>query len=130
MSIVSNFPGSDSGVSTRDNLTTTVSGYALDARQGKVLHDMIVGSSANATLLASGWTGDSAPYTYNLSVTGVTLTSENDLYATLDISTDQLKALQAANIIDGGQSANTIVLKAYGQKPTIDIPIRVYVKGE
>ena len=128
MSIVSNLPSSS--MATKDNLSTTVAGFALDARQGKILRDMIVGKETSVTLLAASWSGDSAPYTYSLTVSGVTSTSANDLNPSLSITSEQLEALQLANIVDGGQSTDTIVLKAYGTKPTIDIPIRVHVKGE
>ena len=83
-----------------------------------------------ATLSASSWSGDSAPYTYTLAVNGVTATSNQELLPALNITEEQLTALQAANIQDGGQSADTIVLKAFGDKPTIDIPIRVIVRGD
>lgn len=82
------------------------------------------------TLSASSWTGDSAPYTYTLSVTDVTKNSNQELLPALNITSEQLTALQAANIQDGGQSADTIVLKAFGDKPTIDIPIRVIMRGD
>lgn len=83
-----------------------------------------------ATLLATSWTGDSAPYTYTLAVTGVTATSNQELLPALNITSEQLTALQAANIQDGGQTANTIILKAFGDKPTIDLPIRVILRGD
>ena len=83
-----------------------------------------------ATLSASSWTGDSAPYTYTLEVADVTNISNQELLPALNITEEQLTALQAANIQDGGQSAYTIVLKAFGDKPTIDIPIRVIVRGD
>ena len=82
-------------------------------------------TTTEATLLASGWTGDSAPYTYTLSVTGVTADSHQEFCPGLDITTAQLTALQAANIQDGGQAEGTVTLKAFGTKPTIDLPIRV-----
>lgn len=81
--------------------------------------------TTEATLLASGWNGDSAPYTYALSVTGVTADSHQELLPALDITAEQLAALQAANIQDGGQAEDTVTLKAFGAKPTIDLPIRV-----
>lgn len=82
-------------------------------------------TTTEATLLASGWTGTSAPYTYTLSVTGVTADSNQEFLPALDITAEQLTALQAANIQDGGQAEDTVTLKAFGTKPTIDLPIRV-----
>jgi hypothetical protein len=87
-------------------------------------------TTTEATLLASGWTGDSAPYSYTLSVTGVTADSHQELLPALDITAEQLAALQAANIQDGGQAAGTVTLKAFGTKPTIDLPIRIILRGD
>ena len=83
-----------------------------------------------ATLLAASWTGASTPYTYTLAVTGVTANSNQELLPALTITKEQLTALQAANIQDGGQAANSVTLTAFGDKPTIDLPIRVVVRGD
>lgn len=87
-------------------------------------------SEVNKSLLASGWVGASAPYTYALSVSEVTLTSNQELLPSLTITDAELRALQSANIIDAGQSAGVINLKAFGNKPTIDLPIRVILRGD
>lgn len=86
--------------------------------------------TVTATLLAASWTGDAAPYSYTLTVSGVTATSNQELLPALNITAEQLEALQSANIQDGGQAANTMTLKAYGDKPTIDLPIRVIKRGD
>lgn len=86
--------------------------------------------TVTATLLAASWTGDAAPYTYTLAVSGVTATSNQEVLPALNITVEQLEALQSANIQDGGQAANTMTLKAYGDKPTIDLPIRVIKRGD
>lgn len=86
--------------------------------------------TVSATLVASNWTGASAPYTYTLAVTGVTANSNQELLPALTITEEQLTALQAANIQDGGQAANSVTLTAFGDKPTIDLPIRVIVRGD
>lgn len=86
--------------------------------------------TVTATLLASGWTGSEAPFVYTLAIAGVTATSYQELLPAVNITAEQLKALQAANITDGGQAAGTMTLKAYGKVPTVDIPIRVIKEGE
>lgn len=86
--------------------------------------------TVTATLLAASWTGTSAPYTYTLAVTGVTANSNQELLPALTITSEQLTALQAANIQDGGQAENSVTLTAFGDKPTIDLPIRVIVRGD
>ena len=86
--------------------------------------------TVTATLLASGWTGSEAPFVYTLAIAGVTATSYQELLPAVNITAEQLKALQAANITDGGQAAGSMTLKAYGKVPTVDIPIRVIKEGE
>lgn len=87
-------------------------------------------ATVTATLLASGWTGSEAPFVYTLAIAGVTATSYQELVPAVDITAEQLKALQAANITDGGQAAGSMTLKAYGKVPTVDILIRVIKEGE
>ena len=79
-----------------------------------------------ATLAANGWSNGA----YILTVSGVTATSNQEILPAVDITAEQLEALQAANIQDGGQAAGNITLKAYGDVPTIDIPIRVIKRGD
>lgn len=79
-----------------------------------------------ATLLSTGWTGD----TYTLSVAGVTAGSAQEILPALAITEEQLEALQGANIQDAGQSAGSITLKAFGDVPTIDLPIRIIKRGD
>lgn len=88
-----------------------------------------ISTTTEATLAAASWSGDSAPYTYTLTVNGVTDTSTQEIIFVTSINLEQLTAGQNANIQDDGQSANTIVLKAWGEKPTVDLPIRVIMRG-
>lgn len=111
----------------------TVNGKALSSNVTLSASDVNASSKStivSATLSADSWSGDSAPYTYTLSVSGVTATSNQELLPALDITDEQLTALQAANIQDGGQSSGNITLNAFGEKPTIDAPIRVIVRGD
>lgn len=82
------------------------------------------------TLSAASWVGSSAPYTYALTATGVTTTSNQEIIPSTAITSTELAALQAANVQDAGQAVNTINLKAFGAKPTVDIPIRVILRGD
>lgn len=92
------------------------------------LQKLKVGKSSQdtATLLASNWVDG----VYVLSLEGVTTTSNQEFLPAVGITTEQLEALQAANIQDGGQTDGNITLKAYGDVPTIDIPIRVIKRGD
>lgn len=77
------------------------------------------------TLSASSWNSGS----YTISDSLITATSNQEILPATSITADQMKALQKANIIDSGQSAGSLTLKALGTVPTIDIPIRVIFRG-
>lgn len=89
-----------------------------------------ISKTVPVTLSASGWSGNAAPYTYNLSVTGVTAFSNQEIIPATNITQEQLISLQGTNMIDGGQSDGKIILKATKNKPTVDIPMRVILRGD
>ena len=115
-----------------DPLTMEILGVdvELERIENKVNTKAAKSSLMTKTLTAANWSGSAAPYTYNLSVAGVTSTSNQEILPGLNITAAQLEAFQGANIQDGGQSANTVVLKAFGDKPTVNIPIRVILRGD
>lgn len=135
-----------------NNLSTDNSTKFLSAAMGKKLNDEKQGAISDLetirsgaalgataiqpstltteTLLSDSWVGSEAPYTYTLSVTGVTSTSVVEILPALNITESELSALQSANIQDGGQSTGSITLKAFGKKPENDLPIRVIVRGD
>ena len=129
--LASNVVFANSGIRVRN---TYVQEFALDPHSNEWRRDFFLVNyssyAMSATLLAASWTGTSAPYTYTLAVNGVTANSNQELLPALNITEEQLTALQAANIQDGGQAANSITLTAFGDKPTIDLPIRVIVRGD
>ena len=45
-------------------------------------------------------------------------------------SNEQLQTYLSAGLCGGVASSGTITIKAFGQKPTINIPITVVVRGE
>lgn len=117
---------------TLDNLTPEKIGAAkanhthTPASIGAASKSTIV----TATLAASSWSGSEAPYIYTLSVNGVTLTSNQEILLATSATQAQIKAAQSANILEGGQAVNTIVLYAWGKKPSVDIPIRIIKRGD
>lgn len=84
----------------------------------------------DTVLSASDWTGSVAPFTYTLSVNGVTATSVNEISYKYSNNNTQITAYQNALLRDGGQSAGKIILKATGTKPTVDIPITIIVRHD
>lgn len=83
------------------------------------------------TLNSSGWKGSAAPFTFALNnVSGVTANNNVELVVPNNISLEQVESYQSASIVTGTQAANLITLKAFGEKPTIDLPITVIVRGD
>lgn len=86
------------------------------------------GDIQTITLSSSSW--NSTTHLITVSVTGVTTTSNQEIFglaATSDANIANNKALQAANIMDAGQASGTITLYAENV-PSTDLQIRVIVR--
>lgn len=83
----------------------------------------------NTTLTASKWTGSSAPYSYVLSVSGVTSSNIVEIDYASNASSQAIEAYQNAMLADGGQTTNQITIKAT-EKPTVDIPITIVIRND
>lgn len=106
-----------------------VTADSIGAASKEYVDSVATGTTLLVTLVSASWTGTAAPYTYTISNSAITATSNQELTPATDITADQLTALQNANIIDGGQAAGSMTLKAFGKKPSVDIPVRIIVKG-
>lgn len=107
--------------------------YSLSYSAAEV--DLLLGRASSAAqtsakytmaLSAASWSDN----TYTLAVTGATADNVVELTPAPSITADQVEALQAANIIGTAQSTDSITLTAFGDVPTIDIPIIVIVRGD
>lgn len=85
----------------------------------------IPSTSVNITLYAETWRDG----TYTITNELITSTSNQEIIPAVGITKDQYNALSTAMIVDGGQSAGSLTLKALGTVPTIDIPINVIFRG-
>lgn len=86
-------------------------------------------TTSTVTLSASTWSGSSAPYSYVLSVEGVTATNIIEINYASSASDAAIEAYQGAGLKDGGQSAGRITLLAT-EKPTVNIPITIIVRND
>lgn len=122
----------DNYVTDGESVTSSIDALDMQAKDTAdlVSNKAAKSTSTTATLAAATWTGSAAPYSYTLAVTGVTTTSVQEILPSLSITSAQLAALQAANIQDGGQAAGSVTLCAWGTKPTIDLPIRIILRGD
>lgn len=108
------------------NANVTANANSIKTLNTNVANKAGKSTTVNATLLASGWSDG----VYVLSVNGVTAIGNQEVLPGLNITPEQLEALQSANLQDGGQANGSVTLKAFGDVPTIDIPIRVIVRGD
>lgn len=79
------------------------------------------------TLTAANWVGTNAPFTYTATVTGITESMKGSVGVS-DTATDaQYQAALNAQIRKYAQAADSLSFKAYGDKPTVDIPCVVRI---
>lgn len=86
-------------------------------------------TTSTVTLSTSTWSGSSAPYSYVLSVEGVTATNIIEINYASSASDAAIEAYQGAGLKDGGQFAGRITLLAT-EKPTVNIPITIIVRND
>lgn len=84
----------------------------------------------NIILAASNWTGAVAPYSYVLELAEATETNHMEFLPPSNITVAQHESMIEADIIGGIQSIGSITLLAYGDKPTIDLPIVALIRGD
>lgn len=96
-----------------------------DALAGKA--DATLTVTAKAT--AAGWTGEAAPYTQVIAVTGMTQACSAVVGLADTATQEQRKACREAMISPAGQAAGTVTLVADGRKPEVDLPVVIMILG-
>ena len=122
-------------------LNITAEGKIADARALKTLNDRITTNAnnitklnskiQNITLSSSSWSGSEAPFSYTVSNSNVTSTSKVvEIMPANGATNEQLQAYLNAGMCGGATGTGTITIKAFGEKPTTNIPITIVVRGE
>lgn len=122
-------------------LNITAEGKIADARALKTLNDKITTNAnnitklnskiQNVTLNISSWSGSEAPFSYTVSNSNVTSTSKVvEIMPANGATNAQLQAYLSAGLCGGATGTGTITIKAFGKKPTTNIPITIVVRGE
>ena len=81
------------------------------------------------TLAAASWTGDTAPYSIALSVAKATETNNIDIIPQAS-EANTIEAWQGLGYMLGTQAEGSVTIQAWGDKPSVDIPIKVIVRGD
>ncbi len=96
-------------------------GSLLEAKYSPLTKPVLTG-----TINSSGWSGTAAPYTNTLTVTGILADPVVYILDTTAGATDaQVNAFDYGRIRVSAQATGSMSLKAYGVKPTINIPVRI-----
>ena len=99
----------------------------IDEQLGKVSEGASKSVVVNAILNAANW--NSGIYTWsNSNIKSATQIIE--LLPSQSITSDQLTALQGANIVGTSQAVGSVTFKAYGEVPTISIPVIFVIRGD
>lgn len=80
------------------------------------------GTSVDVVLTAAGWTGEAAPYTQTVAVTGILADSFGEIGLTQGATDAQRAAARAALLSIQSQTDGAVTLIADGDKPTVDLP--------
>ena len=84
--------------------------------------------TVEVTILASGWTGEEAPYKYTINNSGITTTNMLDLI--INTNTKELLDMVGKAKISGySQEAGKVSIYAWGEKPSTNIPATLIVRG-
>lgn len=82
-----------------------------------------------ATLTAAGWTGDSAPYTQTVTVTGLEADAHLIVGLAPTVTAEEMEAAAAAMLLATAQAAGSITISAFGDKPEAALPILIMEVG-
>lgn len=121
-----------------DNGTITLTdGRSFVTRPGDGVDLASIGAAAKSAIATfvlnkNNWSAGNYTITAaNVPVlAAVTTETMVEILPGLTITDAELEALQGANIQDAGQSAGSITIKARAGAPTIDIPIRIVIRGD
>lgn len=85
-------------------------------------------SISSVTLATANWVGNSAPFTQDITITGITSSSVIGILPSDTATVDNRSAWRSA-LISGIAGTNKITITADGDKPTTDIPMSITVWG-
>lgn len=82
-----------------------------------------------ATLTVAGWTGDDAPYTQTVTVTGLAADTHLIVGLAPTVTAEEMEAAAAAMLLATAQAAGSITISAFGDKPVSELPILIMEVG-
>lgn len=80
-----------------------------------------------AVTIGTNWTGTAAPYTQTVNLDCVRTDSIVEIALPSTATAEEVKAFQALNLQDGGQTNGAFTLRAFGTKNSVEIPVNVVI---
>lgn len=85
--------------------------------------------AVEAVLFASGWVGDAAPYTQDITIEGLTAETNGSISGSQATSAEQRAVMRDGMLSVSGQKENVLTITADGEKPLVDIPVVILILG-
>lgn len=98
----------------------------IDAALGEKANSSV---AVNTTLLASAWIGVEAPYTQELTVTGLTALQNGTISVAHSATAEQREIAREAMLSVIGQEDGKLTIAADGEMPEFDIPVYIILLG-
>ena len=105
--------------------TRTVNGKALSSNITLTASDVSASTSGVAATLSTTWSGSAAPYTQNVTITGMTASKNATVGLASSATASEREVARNAMLSVTAQTTNQITIAADGEKPGITIPISV-----
>ena len=87
---------------------------------------------ATAVLDKDNWVNDTYTLTGSdvAAISAITAATAWEVLPGLSATDAEIEALQEANLLDGGQVAGSITIRAKDGAPAIDVPVRIIIRGD
>ena len=114
---------------TDSSITGLLKGANGKVAQAVAGTDYAAPAADTTATLSTTWTGSAAPYTQAVAISGMTADAKIEVGLASTATAEQYAAAAAAQLMCTAQAAGSITMTAYGEKPTVAIPILVRVVG-
>ena len=118
-----NHPASIISQDTSHRFVTDTEKNTWNAKSGKSTKSTVI-------LSAASWVAATTGYKYTLSVPGVTASNNVEVVLPGSATDAQVEAWMAAGVACGTQTTNSITLRAFGEKPGINIPLEIIIRKD
>lgn len=122
----------EEGSSVKIDATLSEEGQAADAKATGTALELKANKyrARSITLPAASWTGEAAPYICRAEVEGVTENNDIQVLPSFAWTQEEAESWAGAMVLSGSQEVNTLILKAYRDKPMVDLTVTVLIGDE